>query len=100
MEASLDEIDDFSGDSERRQKNRTIENVRAWADPGGILPVVDCQILDISEGGARVTPVKNIEMPDAFILQIDSSRNLGEVNVVWRDERSVGVKFAKPRARR
>jgi hypothetical protein len=39
-------------------------------------------------------------MPDAFTLQIDASRSLGEVNVVWRGERSVGVKFAKPRSRR
>jgi len=93
----LDEIEDFSGDKNRRDKNRRIENVRAWADPGGVLPVVDCQILDISETGARVRPVKNVEMPDAFILQIDNTRNLGEVNVVWRDERSVGVKFAKPK---
>jgi hypothetical protein len=96
----LDEIEDFSGDKDRRQKNRRIENVRAWADPGGIQPVVDCQIVDISEGGARVRPVKNIEMPDAFALQIDSTRDLGAVDVVWRDQRSVGVKFAKKKPRR
>ena len=95
------EIDDFSGDSDRRNKDRKIQNIRAWADPGGVLPVVDCQILDISDGGAQVRPVKiDVEMPDAFTLQIDASRNFGEVNVVWRGERSVGVKFAKPRPRR
>jgi hypothetical protein len=94
------EIDDFSGDSDRRGKDRKIQNIRAWADPGGVLPVVDCQILDISDGGAQVRPVKtDVEMPDAFTLQIDASRSLGEVNVVWRGERSVGVKFAKPRSR-
>ena len=55
------------------------------------MPVVDCQILDISDGGAQVRPVKiDVEMPDAFTLQIDASRSLGEVNVVWRGERSVG----------
>jgi hypothetical protein len=95
------EIDDFSGDNDRRDKDRKIENIPAWADPGGVLPVVDCQIVDISDGGARVRPVKiDVEMPDAFTLQIDASRSLGEVNVVWRGERSVGVKFAKPGARR
>ena len=35
------EIDDFSGDNDRRNKDRKIQNVRAWADPGGVLPVVD-----------------------------------------------------------
>ena len=95
------EIEDFSGDSNRRNKDRKVENIRAWADPGGVLPVVDCQIVDISEGGAQVKPVKkNVQMPDSFILQIDNTRNFGEVNVVWRGERSVGVKFAKPRPRR
>ena len=95
------EIDDFSGDNDRRDKDRRIHNIRAWADPGGVLPVVDCQILDISDGGAQVRPVKmDVEMPDAFTLQIDASRSLGEVNVVWRGERSVGVKFATPRPRR
>ena len=95
------EIDDFSGDNDRRNKDRKIQNIRAWADPGGVLPVVDCQILDISDGGAQVRPVKiDVEMADAFTLEIDASRSLGEVNVVWRGERSVGVKFAKPRSRR
>ena len=95
------EIDDFNGESDRRGKNRKIENIRAWADPGGVLPVVDCQIVDISEGGAQVRPVRsNVQMPDAFILQIDASRSFGEVNVVWRGEKSVGVKFAKPRSKR
>ena len=95
------EIDDFSGDNDRRNKDRKIENIRAWADPGGVLPVVDCQILDISDGGAQVRPVKiDVEMPDAFTLQIDASHSLGDVNVVWRGERSVGVKFAKPRSSR
>ena len=96
----MDDIEDFTGGKNRRHKDRRFENTRAWADPGGVLPVVDCQILDISEGGAHVRPVKDVDMPDAFTLQIDASRNLGEVNVVWRGERSVGVKFAKPRARR
>ena len=95
------EIDDFSGENNRRDKDRKVQNVPAWADPGGVLPVVDCQIVDISDGGAQVRPVaKNVEMPDAFTLQIDNTRDFGEVNVVWRGERSVGVKFANPRSRR
>ncbi len=94
------ETEDFNGDGNRRNKDRKIQNVRAWADPGGVLPVVDCQIVDISDGGAQVRPVqKAVTMPDAFTLQIDASRNLGEANVVWRGERSVGVKFAKPQKR-
>ena len=96
----MSDHEEFSADNDRRNKNRKVENVRAWADPGGVLPVVDCKIIDMSEGGAQVSPIKKVVMPDVFTLQIDATRNLGEVNVVWRGERSVGVKFAKPRSKR
>lgn len=64
-----------------------------WADPGGILPVIDCKVLDISEGGARVAAIRGQQLPDAFALQVDSSRIVGEAHVVWRTETAVGVKF-------
>ena len=44
----------------------------AWADPGGILPVIDCKILDLTEDGARVVAPPGVEMPQVFQLQIDS----------------------------
>jgi hypothetical protein len=96
----MDAVDDFSGDKNRRVRHRRVENTRAWADPGGILPVVDCKIIDISEGGAQVEPVNKIEMPDSFMLQIDATRNLGRVDVVWRGPKSVGVKFVKVKTKR
>jgi hypothetical protein len=92
--------DDIFGLKNRRIRPRRLENTRAWADPGGILPVVDCKIIDISEGGAQVEPINKVEMPDSFVLQIDASRNLGRVDVVWRGPRSVGVRFVKTKTKR
>jgi hypothetical protein len=78
---------------ERRRRERRPTHSPAWADPGGILPVIDCKILDLSDGGARVSSALGVEIPDLFQLQIDSQRILGSVEVVWRGYRQVGVKF-------
>jgi len=65
----------------------------AWADPGGILPVIDCKIVDLSDGGARVAAPPGLEMPELFQLQIDTAHILGSAEVIWRERNEVGVKF-------
>ena len=86
----------FDKDSaERRIKPRRASTLRAWADPGGVLPVIDCRVLDISETGARVTPMVGVELPDHFTLQVNSSTIVGEARVVRRTETFVGVEFVK-----
>lgn len=76
----------------RTRKRRTINSL-AWADPGGILPVIDCRLVDFTEDGARVVTPPGVEMPAIFQLQIDSSRNLGAAEVIWREHNHVGVRF-------
>ncbi len=79
--------------SERRTQRRRLLNSLAWADPGGILPVIDCKILDLSEDGARVAAPIGVDIPEVFNLQIDSSRILGAAEVIWRGYNEVGVRF-------
>ncbi len=79
--------------SERRVRQRKTLNSPAWADPGGVLPVIDCKIVDVSDEGARVIAPSGVEMPEVFQLQIDSKRILGAAEVVWREHNLVGVKF-------
>jgi len=78
---------------DRRTRRRKAINSRAWADPGGILPVIDCRIVDFTEDGARVVAPPGVEMPAIFQLQIDSSRILGAAEVIWREHNHVGVRF-------
>jgi hypothetical protein len=87
----------FLRDRDRRKNRRRATRVRAWADPGGIAPVVDCVIVDVSEDGAGVAPLHGAELPDAFHLQVDSANPVGEAKVVWRKGSAVGVKLAKPK---
>ncbi len=85
-----------SRDADRRGKPRKASNLRAWADPGGVLPVIDCRIIDITADGAQVAAPQGVELPDAFMLRLDSARVVGEAHVVWRKGEFVGVKFVKP----
>ena len=78
---------------ERRRRQRRHAISPAWADPGGILPVIDCKILDLTDEGARVFEPPGTELPHKFQLQIDSSRILGAAEVVWRGGSQVGVRF-------
>jgi hypothetical protein len=76
----------------RRAKRKTFQSP-AWADPGGILPVIDCKIVNLTEDGARLIAPTGVEMPQIFQLQIDSSRILGAAEVMWRNENQIGVRF-------
>ena len=78
---------------ERRRARRRAFHSSAWADPGGILPVIDCKIVNLTEGGARVIAPPGVEIPQVFQLQIDASRILGAAEVMWREENQVGVRF-------
>jgi hypothetical protein len=82
-------------DSNRRRQRRRATRMRAWADPGGAAPVVDCLVVDISEGGASLVAVGGGELPDTFQLQLDTKQSLGEVEVKWRKGAAAGVAFAK-----
>jgi hypothetical protein len=79
----------------RRRHPRRRARMRAWADPGGVAPVVDCVVLDVSEGGASVIAVNGADLPDAFELQLDARKTMGQAQVAWRDGAAVGVKLDK-----
>ncbi len=87
----------FLRDHDRRRSRRRAAHTRAWADPGGIAPVVDCLIVDVSEEGAGVAALNGAELPDAFQLEVDVANAVGEAQVAWRTGRAVGVKLARPK---
>jgi hypothetical protein len=88
---------EMTGRDDRRRRARKPTRIRAWADPGGAAPVVDCVIVDISEDGARVASVTGAALPDAFTLQVDQKTEVAETTVMWRAANAVGVKFVKPK---
>ena len=87
---------EMTGRDNRRKEPRKRARVRAWADPGGVAPVVDCVIVDVSKEGARIASVSGAPLPNSFTLSDDSKRELGAATVRWRDGDQVGVKFKGP----
>ena len=85
----------FLRDRDRRKNRRRATRVRAWADPGGIAPVVDCVIVDVSEDGASVVSVTGVDLPDSFELQLDARSKMGRAEVAWREGAAVGVRLDK-----
>jgi len=87
--------------SERRRQLRRPTQIRAWADPGGVAPAIDCVVLDLSEGGANVMSLSGAELPDAFELKLNMRKSMGWAKVAWRNGDSVGVRLetSKPERR-
>lgn len=81
--------------AERRRSARRPARTRVWADPGGVAPVVDCVILDVSDDGAGALMIGGADLPATFQLQADSSTPVAEANVVWRRGNTVGVTLTK-----
>ena len=88
---------EMTGRDNRRLEARKRTRLRAWADPGGVAPVVDCLIVDVSRDGARVASVNGDPFPNTFTLTEDSEREMGAATVMWRAGNEVGVKFDRPK---
>jgi hypothetical protein len=88
---------EMTGRDSRRLEARKRTRLRAWADPGGVAPVVDCVIVDVSKDGVRVASVNGDPLPNTFTLTEDSKIEMGAATVMWRAGNEVGVKFERPK---
>jgi hypothetical protein len=97
MEMEIGVADQFqmSGRDNRRGQARTRTRIRAWADPGGVAPVIDCLVVDVSKDGARIASLTGASLPDTFILTDDAKSEMGAANVKWRAGNEVGVMLDK-----
>jgi hypothetical protein len=89
---------EMTGQDDQRLQTRKPTRVRAWADPGGAAPAVDCLIINMSPSGACIASVHGAPLPDNFRLQVDQKNEIAEATVIWRVENTVGVKFMRPKA--
>lgn len=83
---------EVTGRDDKRAQTRKPTRISAWADPGGSAPAVDCLIIDLSDDGAQLVSVTGVPLPDKFTLQV-AKCEIAKASVVWRTERSVGVRF-------
>ena len=56
---------------------------------------IDCTVIDISQGGARIQYHKVGELPDEFTLIIEEDDMVVECRVAHRQASSIGVQFMR-----
>jgi len=66
---------------------------RALIDFGDGSSPHNCMICDVSQQGARIAVVRQIDIPDEFRLMLGGGGAHRRCRVVWRSEQQVGVAF-------
>lgn len=90
----MSEKQQASAMDDRRANNRkrTLKGVKATY--GDFRYVVDCIIRNVSDTGAQLRSDHSSEIPDDFHVFDPNDQSLRAVEVVWRRERDIGVRFA------
>ena len=83
---------------ERRKAPRRLTTQSAWI----VDPQSDAretfQLFDISVSGARICVLKDVRLPDEFLLLLTrDGRVRRSCRKVWRDEAYIGVEFVRNR---
>jgi PilZ domain len=78
-------------DRSRVLKGAKIVSMNNWS-------VVDCQVRDLSETGARLIVGDQTAVPNAFYFLLTADNTIRDAKVVWRKELSIGIHFtSEPR---
>jgi hypothetical protein len=78
----------------KRREPRSVINRRAWINVGDGLPLRNCTLIDISEGGARLSLDDVNELPDKFSLWLSRHGNPSYVcRIAWSGQNTIGVEF-------
>lgn len=81
---------------DNRQYLRRAVHIPAKLIVDGDAPELDCVVLDISEGGARIGVEAAKEMPEKFtVVFTPRGSPYRRCRVVWRADSQVGVAFDK-----
>jgi len=74
----------------RRQLNRRL----AWMTVDDEKTKIDCFVLDVSPGGARIVTDAAIDVRDSFVLALVPEHPKRQAcEVVWRRGKTYGIKF-------
>lgn len=54
---------------------------------------VDCEIVDLSDNGARIRISPGLFLPKHLLLRIDGQKGDRAIEVMWRNKMQIGVRF-------
>jgi len=78
---------------ELRVSSRRPMRYAGWITTSNWSERVPCVVWDLSDGGARLGAAKHHDLPVQFTLFLAKFGGERRCQVVWRDQRFVGVKF-------
>jgi hypothetical protein len=77
-----------------KREVRRIRRLSAWITVQGRVNS-ECQVLDISKGGAKLVAPTPSAVPDRFDLAFFQGDHPRSCEVIWRHGKVLGVKFAQ-----
>src|SRR6201990_1653038 len=78
----------------KREPRRQLHRRVAWISADNGVTEYECQVLDLSSGGARLATDDVLDVRDRFELTLVKGHHKRELcEVVWRRGRTYGVKF-------
>lgn len=81
---------------ERRGGDRQSVHTRAKCFLDHLNASVECTVLDVSRGGARLRIAESLVLPDEFDLLLSYGGERTRVRLRWRRQKDIGVEFIKP----
>jgi hypothetical protein len=78
---------------ERRTYLRRKANVRAWVDPGGVQPVMDSVVAEMTKACARRLEPEPHRLSDSFHMKLKGTSRSIAAHVIWRTPSIVAVRF-------
>ena len=84
------------GMSKKREVRRRRHFISAWITVEGSFVNRECQLIDVSETGAKIILDWGTNLPTRFLLKrIPNSARNTVCNVMWRRGRMLGIKFVR-----
>ena len=78
----------------QREPRRQLQKRSAWISVDDGTTKIECFVLDVSPGGAKIMTDAPIDIRDNFVMAVMPERPKRQsCEVVWRRGRTYGVKF-------
>jgi len=78
----------------QREPRRQLNNRRTWIAFDEQMTKIECQVLDVAPGGAKIVTAAAIDVKDRFVLALVPEHSKRQsCEVVWRNGNTFGVKF-------
>jgi PilZ domain-containing protein len=81
--------------TERRSvpRTRVLRNAKLILDDRGT--IVQCTLLDLTTGGARLSLASTYRTSESFELTFDNGRTRRPCRVIWRTDTGLGISFER-----